>query len=170
MRDLWDRSDLRPDWRIWIATRKGVMVDKDARLFACWCVRQVWHLLTDDRSKTAVETAERFAHGLASRADLAAAAEAAREAAAEAVAEEAAVEAACAAVEAAGAAAGAAWAAWEAAVDSARAAQAAARAAEAAWKVAREAQCNHLKTLSLNLETLPIEYFCARQTAEGTTE
>ena len=41
--------------------------DKLARLFACWCVRQVWHLLTDDRSRTAVEVAERYAVGDATR-------------------------------------------------------------------------------------------------------
>ena len=39
--------------------------DKDVRLFAIWCARQVDHLMTDARSKTALDVAERHAHGLA---------------------------------------------------------------------------------------------------------
>lgn len=44
--------------------------DRKLRLFACACVRQVWHLLADVRSRTAVETAERFADGSAADSDL----------------------------------------------------------------------------------------------------
>ena len=81
MRDLWERTDIPHAWRIWIATRPGVLSDRDARLFACWCVRQVWHLLTDERSRHAVEVAERYAVGEATDSDLVAAWEAAWEAA-----------------------------------------------------------------------------------------
>jgi len=47
--------------------------DKSARLFACWCARQVWHLMTDKRSRNAVEVAERHANGEATDEELAAA-------------------------------------------------------------------------------------------------
>ena len=77
MDKLWQRDDIRGKWRIWIATRPGVMSDRDLRLFACWCVRQVWHLLTDDRSRNAVEVAEKYAIGEATADDLAAARDAA---------------------------------------------------------------------------------------------
>ena len=55
--------------------------DKLARLFACWCVRQIWHLLTDERSRTAIEVAERYAVGEATHDDLKAAARSAADAA-----------------------------------------------------------------------------------------
>ena len=81
MRKLWERNDIKPEWRLWIATRPGVMMDKDLRLFYSWCVRQAWHLLIDDRSKNAVEVAERYAVGEATVEGLHDANEAARVAA-----------------------------------------------------------------------------------------
>jgi hypothetical protein len=118
MAEAWDTA--KPDWLIWIATRDGVLDDCALRKFACWSVRQIWHLLTDERSRSAVEVAERFADGLATFDELAAARAAARDAAWAAAREAewaAARDAAWAAAgeaarEAAGAAAGAAQAAW----------------------------------------------------------
>ena len=52
--------------------------DKTERLFACWCVRQVWHLLKDERSRNAVEVAEKYANGLATVDELTAAGAVAR--------------------------------------------------------------------------------------------
>jgi len=82
--------------------------DREIRLYAVWCVRQVQHLLTDRRSLDALDVAERFANGLATDKELAAAWAAAR-----AAATGSAAGAAWAA--ATGSAAGAAWAAWDAA-------------------------------------------------------
>ena len=43
------------------------------RLYAVWCARQVQHLMTDKRSIDALDVAERYARGLATEAELAAA-------------------------------------------------------------------------------------------------
>jgi hypothetical protein len=72
MEEAWDKCT-NNEWLAWIATRKGVFDDRTLRLFACWCVRQAWHLLTDERSRNAVEVAERFANGEATQKELAAA-------------------------------------------------------------------------------------------------
>ena len=47
--------------------------DKEKRLFAVWCARQVQHLMKDHRSIAALDVAERFANGLASQEELEAA-------------------------------------------------------------------------------------------------
>ena len=104
--------------------RSAPEYDKDWRLFAVWCARQVQHLMTDQRSLSALDVAERHAHGSATDDELAAAGAAAWDAAWDA------------AWAAAWAAAGdAAWAAaWTAAGDAARDAAWAAR--DAAWAAA----------------------------------
>ena len=78
MHELWRRKDLNPEWRLWIATQPGVFSEKELRLFGCWCVRQIWPLLTDGRSRKAVDVAELFADGKATREELCAAGAAAR--------------------------------------------------------------------------------------------
>ncbi len=104
-------------------------VDRDARLFAVWCARQVEHLMTDQRSKDALAVAERFANGEATDEERDAARDAAWDAARDAAWDAARDAAWDAAWDAAG---DAAWAvAWAAAGDAARAAaRAAARDAQ----------------------------------------
>jgi hypothetical protein len=48
-------------------------IDREARLYAVWCARQVQHLMTDPRSLAALDVAERHANGEATDANLAAA-------------------------------------------------------------------------------------------------
>ena len=61
MEEVWQTAKL--EWLIWIATREGVLTDKELRLFAVWCARQVQHLMTDERSINALDVAERHANG-----------------------------------------------------------------------------------------------------------
>jgi hypothetical protein len=87
LRRAWETCN-RPDWMLWLANRLGFKDLKTLRLYACWCVRNtpladgrtVWDLLTDPRSRNAVEVSERFANGDATEGELAAAEDAALEA------------------------------------------------------------------------------------------
>ena len=56
--------------------------EREMRLYAVWCARRVQHLMTDPRSVTALDVAERHAKGEATDAELAAARAAALDAAA----------------------------------------------------------------------------------------
>ena len=156
--DVLDVTDCPAADRIWVVL--GMMSENDRRLAACCFVRRtpigdgrtVWDLLTDDRSKRAVEVAERFADGEATERELDAAWDAAR-GAANAAAWDAASAAAwdaanAAAWDAASAAASAAarGAAWDAASAAARgAAWDAANAA--AWDAAWDAQIDILREI-----------------------
>lgn len=111
--------------------------DREFRLFAVWCARQVQHLMTDPCSINAIDTAERFANGEATPEEMDAAWDA-TEAAARAAAEAAAMDAAWDATKVA------AWAvaraaAWAVARAAARAARVAAWAAGVAAWAARAA-------------------------------
>ena len=130
MADVWDNCP-RSDWLLWIADKIGNRPDdRTLRLFAVWCARNTplgdgrvtGDLLTDPRSIAALEVAERYANGRASREELAAAGDAAWDAARAT--------------------------AWDAAWDAARAAWAAAW--DAAWDAARAAQAKYLRTLVPN--------------------
>ena len=69
-KDLWD-SCQRPDWMLWGLARIGYTDERKLRLYGCACVRgtpitkgrTVWDLLSDERSRRAVEVSERFANG-----------------------------------------------------------------------------------------------------------
>ena len=99
--------------------------DRDARLFAVWCARQVQYLMTNQQSLDALDVAERFANGEAVEKELAASWTAswdAESSAASAAAEDSALESVAASAHAAASAA--AWVSARAAAwDSARAAQ-----------------------------------------------
>ena len=121
----------------------------EMRLYAVDCARSVQHLMTDQRSITAIDVAERHAYGLATDAELDAAMDAASDAARVVTSD-------------------AAWAAaWDAAWDAARvAARAAARAAasdaaseaasaaasDAASDAAREVQADLLRIVCAEIE------------------
>ena len=65
MSELWQRDEMLWEWRLWIATRDGVLSRNEPLWYACWSVRQIWPLLGDPRSRAAIETVERFVEGKA---------------------------------------------------------------------------------------------------------
>ena len=103
---VWNTCE-RGDWMIWLLVNsENEVTDRELRLIAVKCARQVQHLMKDERSINALDVAERFANGEATQEELTAARDAA------AAAGDAAWAAAGAARDAAWAAAGdAAWAA-----------------------------------------------------------
>jgi len=76
---VWDAmiEQNKHEWLLWTATRPGVFSDSVMRKLACRFVREtpigagtVWDLLEDERSRKAVEMAERYADGNATDAEL----------------------------------------------------------------------------------------------------
>jgi Fe-S cluster biosynthesis and repair protein YggX len=59
MQEVWHTVS-EHSWLMWLAIQTGAITDKDLRRFAVFCCRDVWHLLTDERSRNAVEVAERY--------------------------------------------------------------------------------------------------------------
>jgi hypothetical protein len=145
MNEVWEHCP-KVDWLLWITDKTGRPDDRTLRIFAVWCARntplpdgrKTGNLITDPRSLAALDVAERFANGQASRDELDAARVAAWAAAW--AAWDAARIAAWDAAWAAGAAAwAAAWAAWDAAWAAGEAWDAARAAAGEAWDAARAA-------------------------------
>ena len=145
----WWRGTQRSDYMLWLLERMGYPDDRKLRLLACRFVRgtrvddtrTVWDLLTDERSRRAVEVAERYAVGEARKGELEAAARAASSAAraASSVAWAAASAAAWVARATARAAAWEAWEAWSAA---------SAAACAAAWATAtNSARAQHAEII-----------------------
>ena len=123
------------DYALW-CLRAVEGYDREIRLYTVWCARQVQHLMTDKRSLDALDVAERYANGLTTTEDLAAASDAAMAASLAARAASDAVS--DAAMAASLAASDAAWAAASlAASDAAWAA--AGSASDAAWAAAGDA-------------------------------
>jgi len=60
--DAWDRCN-RPDWMLWSLEAIDYNDGNKLRLFSCACVRDVWDLLSDERSKHAVVVSEALANG-----------------------------------------------------------------------------------------------------------
>ena len=106
--------------------------DREIRLYAVWCARQVQHLMKDPRSIEALDVAERFANGEVTQEEL----------------DTARAAASAAARAADGAATGdAAWAAAGAAAMAADWAAHSAAAGGAAWAAARDAQAKELRRI-----------------------
>ena len=59
----------RADWMVWAMEEAGLFDPIKWRRFACGCARMVWELLSE-RSRNAVEVAERFCDGLAPKEEL----------------------------------------------------------------------------------------------------
>ena len=122
--------------------------EREMRLYAVWCARRVQHLMTDPRSVTALDVAERHANGQATDEELAAAS-----AAAWAAWDAAKVAAWAAGAVARAAAVAAEWAAGDAARVAEWAARAAARAAGDAERAAQEIEFRRVFCAALREET-----------------
>ena len=71
--DLMQHPDIPYQDKFWAFTRDGIVDDKTLRLFAVGCARRVQHLMKDNRSIDALDVAERYANGNATKEELAAA-------------------------------------------------------------------------------------------------
>ena len=75
LKQAWDECE-RGDWMLWFASKSGVEL-QPLTLAKARCAKLVIHLMKDERSIRAVEVAERFGLGKATREELDCAADAA---------------------------------------------------------------------------------------------
>jgi hypothetical protein len=61
MQEAWDTFPANN--LIFVATQSGILSNKEIRLFAVSCCRMIWHLITDHRSREAINVSEKFANG-----------------------------------------------------------------------------------------------------------
>ena len=59
--DVWKTA--KPDWLIWVATREGVLTDRELDEFSLWCANQVRHLMRDKRSTNALDAKRKWLDG-----------------------------------------------------------------------------------------------------------
>jgi hypothetical protein len=71
--DILDHAEITFKDKLWVVLRNDFLSEKLMRLFAVWCARQVQHLMKDERSLNALDVAEKFANGEATKEELAAA-------------------------------------------------------------------------------------------------
>ena len=140
--------------------------DKAIRLYAVWCARQVQHLLTDARSRAALDVAERYVYGQASDEELDGALDASSVAARAARADEGNI------ARAASSARDAAWVALaavkaapgDAGIDAHDVAESAAGAAqEAAWEAAWDAARGSISQLGTPFTRATATFVSARE-------
>jgi hypothetical protein len=59
-----------PDNLLYHLQNEAASSERKARLFACACCRRIWHLLSDERSRNAIEVLERFVDRKASKKEM----------------------------------------------------------------------------------------------------
>lgn len=61
LNDVWQTA--KPEWRVWVATRPGVLTDRDLHEFGLFAANQVRYLMTDPRSIAALDAKRKWLDG-----------------------------------------------------------------------------------------------------------
>lgn len=75
--DICNMDDVKSEDKLWVVLREEFISEKVLRLFAVACCREIQHLMTDPRSLKALDVAEAYANGKATKEELRTAANAA---------------------------------------------------------------------------------------------